>query len=153
MAKILFLHGLAGCPGGQRVAALCERGPDVYAPAFPFSEAKIAGLTLRLVEQWRRDGCVADPFPRWTAQAQKAYDEFDPDLVVGIDLGAALTMRINSGDTALVLVAPPWTGRVNVRAVVDQIAPPRLRGTREWLGPRLRYPTVALVTPPAIKAP
>ena len=147
MAKILFLHGLAGRPGGSRVAALCERGHDVYAPTFPFAEAKIAGLMRRLMEQWRREGRVADPLPRWTEQAQAAYAEFEPHLVVGIDLGAALALRVQAADTPQVLVAPPWTGRVNVNAIAERMAP----ALRESLRPLLHYLAANLATDLAVK--
>jgi hypothetical protein len=151
MAKILFLHGLAGRPGGTRVAALCERGHDVYAPAFPYCEAKIQGLMRSLVGQWQRDGRVADPLPQWTELAQDAYRDFDPDLIVGRDLGAVLAMRINSADTPQVLVAPPWSGRVNSMAIVEQIRPPVSAGMQEWLRPVLRYLAACVATDPAIK--
>jgi hypothetical protein len=151
MAKILFLHGLAGRPGGTRVATLCESGHEVYAPAFPFAEGRVRTLAPSLVEQWRREGRVADPFPNWTAQAQDAYDDFAPDLVVGMSLGAALALRLDSGETPQVLVAPPWSGRVNVNTVVEQLLPPLPPATREWLPPLLCHLTASLTTKPAIK--
>ena len=151
MSKILFLHGLAGCPGGDRVAALRERGHDVYSPTLPFAEGKIAGLVMSFVEQWQRDGGVGNPFPHWTKLAQDAFDEFVPDLMVGFSLGAILAMRLSSGDTPQVLIAPPWSGRVNVASVLEQILPPLPPTMREWLPPLLRYMLAAVTTEPAIK--
>ncbi len=151
MAKILFLHGLAGRPGGERVEALRERGHDVYAPTLPYAESRIAGLMMSLVEQWQRDGGVTDPFPRWTEQTQAAFDEFGPDLIVGISLGAILAMRLNTGETPQVLVAPPWRGRVNVGCVLEQILPPVPPLLREWVRPLLCCMIAAVATEPEIK--
>jgi hypothetical protein len=151
MARILFLHGLAGRPGGERVEALRERGHDVCAPILPFAESKTAGLMMSLVEQWQRDGGIADPLPRWTDQAQAACDDFAPDLVVGIGLGAALALRLTTDETPHVLLAPPWSGRVNIAAVAENLLPRLPAGMSAWLRPLLRYLSAVLETEPLVK--
>lgn len=49
-----------------------------------------------------------DDFERALRAAQKAYDEFSPEVVVGSSRGGAVAMNINSGDTPLVLMCPAW---------------------------------------------
>jgi hypothetical protein len=151
MARILFLHGLAGRPGGKRVAALCERGHEVYAPTFPFAEARITNLMMSLVEQWQRDGAVADPYPRWTQHAQDAFDDYAPDLLVGIDLGAALALRLTTAETPQVLLAPPWSGRAAVAAVAEYLMARLPPGIGAWLRPLVRYLIAVVASEPLIK--
>ena len=40
--------------------------------------------------------------------AQDAYDECQPDVVVGLSRGGAVAMNIDIGETPLVLMCPGW---------------------------------------------
>lgn len=41
-------------------------------------------------------------------QAQKIYDQTQPDLIVGSSRGAAIALNINSKQTPMILLSPPW---------------------------------------------
>jgi hypothetical protein len=83
--KILFLHGWQSVPGGVKPTYLADHGHEVINPALPdedFSEA------VRI--------------------AQAAFDQHDPDVIVGSSRGGAVAMNIRSGETRLVLLCPAW---------------------------------------------
>lgn len=108
--KILFLHGKESLPGGTKPKYLAEQGFTVMNPALP-----------------------ADDFDTSIRIAQAAFDEHNPDVVVGSSRGGAVAMNINIGDAGLVLLAPAWkkwgdAKTVKPRAIVihsrqDEIIP------------------------------
>lgn len=84
MKKVLFLHGWSS-DGGTKTAFIRYLGYDVQNPN---------------LSDW--------PFSRAVRQAQAAYDEFEPDVIVGSSRGGAVAMALNSGTTPLILLAPAW---------------------------------------------
>lgn len=48
-------------------------------------------------------------------QAQKAFDLFQPDIIIGSSRGGAVALKINSGEVPLILMAPAWRrwGKIN----------------------------------------
>jgi len=83
--KILFLHGWRSVPGGVKPTFLAGHGHEVINPRLPdedFAEA------LRV--------------------AQAAFDEHQPDVVVGSSRGGAVAMNLDSGGARLVLLCPAW---------------------------------------------
>lgn len=97
MKKILFLHGLSS-DGSIKSSFLRKLGYDVLTPE---------------MSDWS--------FSKAVAQAQAAYDDFQPDVIVGSSRGGAVAMNMESGDTPLILLAPAWRrwGKV------DRITKPR----------------------------
>jgi hypothetical protein len=83
--KILFLHGWRYVPGGIKPTFLREHGHEVIDPALDDDDFSVAIRT-----------------------AQHAYDECQPDLVVGLSRGGAVAMNIEIGETPLVLMCPGW---------------------------------------------
>jgi len=83
--RILFLHGWQSTPGGTKPTFLKDHGHEVLNPALP-----------------------DDDFEEAVRIAQAEYDRGKPDVVVGSSRGGAVAMNINSGDTPLVLLCPPW---------------------------------------------
>jgi hypothetical protein len=82
--RVLFLHGWSS-DGGSKTAFLRSLDYDVETPR---------------LSHWS--------FRRAIAQAQAAYDEFEPDVICGSSRGGAVAMNMNSGGTPLVLLAPAW---------------------------------------------
>ncbi len=56
-------------------------------------------------------------FRRAVVQAQRAYDQFRPDVIVGSSRGGAVAMNLESGDTPLILLAPAWKRWGDTRSV------------------------------------
>jgi hypothetical protein len=56
-------------------------------------------------------------FSRAVAQAQRAYDQFNPAVIVGSSRGGAAAMNMDGGGTPLILVAPAWKRWGRVRSV------------------------------------
>jgi len=83
--KVLFLHGFGSDPNGIRPTFLKESGHDVTHPALP-DHAMAKSVRI----------------------AQKAFDETSPDVVIGSSRGGAVALKIETGDTPLVLIAPAW---------------------------------------------
>jgi hypothetical protein len=83
--KLLLLHGLESTPGGSKSDYLAAKGCSMVNPALP-------------KESWDRSLAIA----------QKAFDDEQPDVVVGSSRGGALAMNLRSGATRLVLIAPGW---------------------------------------------
>ena len=83
--KILFLHGWQSTPGGLKPTYLRDHGHEALNPALP-----------------------DDDFDAAVRIAQAAYDQGQPDVVVGSSRGGAVAMNIDSGDTPLVLLCPAW---------------------------------------------
>ena len=80
--KVLLLHGWSS-DGGTKTAFLRSLGHDVLTPR---------------LSDWS--------FSKAVAQAQEAYDEFRPDVIVGSSRGGAVAMNMDSGETPLILLAP-----------------------------------------------
>ena len=83
--KVLFFHGLEGNPNGTKIQFLKANGCEVVAPALS-----------------------RDDFDGDLRSAQQAFDEQQPDVVVGSSRGGAVAVNIDAGDTPLVLIAPAW---------------------------------------------
>ena len=83
--KILFLHGWQSVVGGTKPSYLQQHGHEVINPALDDDDFELA---VRV--------------------AQAAYDQHDPQVVVGSSRGGAVAMNIDSGDTPLVLLCPAW---------------------------------------------
>lgn len=82
--KVLLLPGWSSSGSAKR-AFLTFVGCDVFTPS--------------LSDWW---------FRRAVSQAQVAYNEFQPDVLVGSSRGGAVAMNVNSGGTPLILLAPAW---------------------------------------------
>jgi predicted esterase YcpF (UPF0227 family) len=85
MATILFLHGWHSVPGGVKPTYLKDHGHTVINPALD-----------------------DDDFAAAVRTAQEAFDQHQPQVVVGSSRGGAVAMNIDSGDTPLVLLCPAW---------------------------------------------
>lgn len=82
--KVLFLHGVSS-DGGRKTAYIRSLGYDVLTPR---------------LSDWS--------FRRAARAAQDAFDEFQPDVVVGSSRGGAVALSLGAGQTPLVLLAPAW---------------------------------------------
>lgn len=83
--KILFLHGWKSVPGGVKPTYLKDHAHDVINPALPDED-----------------------FAEAARIAQAAFDEHEPEVVVGSSRGGAVAMNIESGSAKLVLLCPAW---------------------------------------------
>jgi uncharacterized protein len=93
MKKVLFLHGWSS-DGGNKSAFMRSLGYDVHNPN---------------LSDWF--------FSKAVRQAQAAFDEFYPDVIVGSSRGGAVAMAVDSGETPLILLAPAWKRWGKVRSV------------------------------------
>lgn len=82
--KVLFLHGLSS-DGGRKTAYLRSLGYDVFTPR---------------LSDWS--------FRRAVRSARDAFNEFQPDVIVGSSRGGAVAMAMARSDVPLVLLAPAW---------------------------------------------
>jgi len=62
-------------------------------------------------------------FSRAVAQAQAAFDQCNPDVVVGSSRGSVLAMHVTGDDVPRILLCPPWRhfghiDRIQGRAIV-----------------------------------
>ena len=94
--KILFLTGWHAQPGGNKPTFLKEHGHEVVEPDLDDDDFAVAVHT-----------------------AQKAYDNCQPDVVVGLSRGGAVAMNIDTGETPLVLMCPGWKRFGNARTVKE----------------------------------
>jgi hypothetical protein len=85
MTTILFLHGWHSIPGGVKPTYLKDHGHEVINPALDDNDFDAAVRT-----------------------AQTAFDQHQPQVVVGSSRGGAVAMNINSGNAKLVLLCPAW---------------------------------------------
>jgi len=92
--KILFLHGWHSVPGGVKPSFLIEHGHTVINPALPDEDFEEA---VRI--------------------AQEAFDQHQPEVVVGSSRGGAVAMNIDGGHAKLVLLCPAWKKWGNVQTV------------------------------------
>ena len=83
--RILFLHGYQSQPGGVKPTFLRQHGHEVLNPAL-----------------------LSEDFEASVRIAQQAFDEGEPEVVVGSSRGGAVAMSIDTGDVPLVLIAPAW---------------------------------------------
>jgi hypothetical protein len=108
--KILFLHGWHSVPGGVKPTYLTQAGHTVINP--------------RLCD---------DDFDAALAVAQAAFDQHQPDVVVGSSRGGAVAMNLQSGNARLVLLCPAWkrwgaattvkTGTILLHSRADEVIP------------------------------
>ena len=92
--KILFLHGWRSVPGGVKPTYLAQHGHEVANPKLPDED-----------------------FDEAVKIAQEAFDEHQPQVVVGSSRGGAVAMNIDSGSVKLVLLCPAWTKRGTAKTV------------------------------------
>jgi hypothetical protein len=83
--KVLYLHGWNSVVGGVKPTYLKSHGHEVVEPALDHDDFQAALRT-----------------------AQIAFDEHQPDVVVGSSRGGAVAININSGSARLVLICPAW---------------------------------------------
>ncbi len=83
--KVLYLHGWNSCVGGVKPTSLKSHGYEVIEPALDHDDFQLALET-----------------------AQRAFDEHQPDVVVGSSRGGAVAVNLASGSARLVLICPAW---------------------------------------------
>lgn len=83
--KVLYLHGWNSVVGGVKPTYLRSHGHEVVEPALDHDDFQAAVKT-----------------------AQAAFDQHQPDVVVGSSRGGAMAVNINSGSARLVLICPAW---------------------------------------------
>ena len=83
--KILYLHGWNSVVGGVKPTYLKSHGHEVIEPALDHEDFQAALET-----------------------AQSAFDQHQPDVVVGSSRGGAVALNIDSGFARLVLICPAW---------------------------------------------
>jgi hypothetical protein len=89
--KILYLHGWQSVPGGVKPTYLAQHGHEVSNPKLP-DEDFVAAVKI----------------------AQAEFERQHPNVIVGSSRGAAVAMNLDSGDTPLVLLCPPWPRIVRI---------------------------------------
>jgi hypothetical protein len=92
--KILFLHGWQSVPGGVKPTYLAQHGHEVINPKLPDEDSAEAVRTT-----------------------QAAFDQHQPQVVVGSSRGGAVAMNIDSDDARLVLLCPAWKRWGTVKTV------------------------------------
>ncbi len=117
MTRVLFLHGYGSDPGGIRPTFLKQSGHEVIHPA------------------------LGDDFDESVRIARQAFEQHQPEVVVGSSRGGAVAMNLNLGETPLVLIAPAWSkwgraARIPANTVIlhsehDDVVP--MAGSRELL--------------------
>ena len=108
--KILYLHGWNSVVGGVKPTYLRSHGHEVIEPALDH-----------------------DDFQSALSTAQTAFDQHQPDFVVGSSRGGAVAMNLKSGSARLVLLCPAWKkwgavkttkpGTVILHSRVDDVVP------------------------------
>ena len=83
--KILYLHGWNSVVGGVKPTYLKSHGHEVIEPALHHDDFQAALQT-----------------------AQAAFDQHQPDVVVGSSRGGAVAVNLDSGNAWLVLICPAW---------------------------------------------
>jgi hypothetical protein len=90
--KLLYLHGWNSTVGGVKPTYLRSHGHEVIEPELDHEDFEAALRT-----------------------AQAAFDQHEPEIVVGSSRGGAVAMNPDSGPVRLVLICPAWKkwGRAN----------------------------------------
>ena len=83
--KSLYLHGWNSVVGGVKPTYLRSHGHEVIEPALDHEDFWAALKT-----------------------AQAAFDQDEPDVLVGSSRGGAVAINLNSGSARLVLLCPAW---------------------------------------------
>jgi hypothetical protein len=83
--RILYLHGWNSVVGGVKPTYLKSHGHEVIEPELDHDDFEAALKT-----------------------AQAAFDQHQPEVVVGSSRGGAVAMNIESGSARLVLICPAW---------------------------------------------
>jgi len=98
--KILYLHGWNSTVGGVKPTYLRSHGHEVIEPELDHEDFEVALRT-----------------------AQAAFDQHQPEIVVGSSRGGAVAVNLDSGPARLVLICPAWKkwGRANTVKAGTQI--------------------------------
>ena len=83
--KVLYLHGWNSVVGGVKPTYLKSHGHEVHEPALDHEDFQLALKT-----------------------AQAAFDQHQPEVVVGSSRGGAVAVNLASGSARLVLICPAW---------------------------------------------
>lgn len=83
--KILYLHGWNSVVGGVKPTYLKAHGHKVIEPELDHEDFQAA-----------------------LASAQVAFDQHQPEVVVGSSRGGAVAVNLESGNARLVLICPAW---------------------------------------------
>lgn len=83
--KILYLHGWNSVVGGVKPTYLRSHGHEVIERALDHEDFQAALQT-----------------------AQAAFDQHQPDVVVGSTRGGAVVVNLDSGNARLILICPAW---------------------------------------------
>jgi hypothetical protein len=92
--KILYLHGWNSLVGGVKPTHLKAHGHEVIEPALDHEDFDLA---LRA--------------------AQAAFDQHQPEVVVGSSRGGAVAVNLKSGSARIVLLCPAWKKWGHVQTV------------------------------------
>ena len=114
--KILFLHGYGADPNGVRPTFLQQSGYEVIHPALP-----------------------DDDFEGSLRIAQTAFDQGQPEVVIGSSRGGGVAINLATGDVPMILIAPSWKrwgtvrqakpGTLILHSELDEVVP--IEGSRE----------------------
>jgi hypothetical protein len=98
--KLLYLHGWNSTVGGVKPTYLRSHGHEVIEPELDHEHFEAALRT-----------------------AQAAFDQHQPQIVVGSSRGGAVAVNLDSGPARLVLICPAWKkwGRANTVKAGTQI--------------------------------
>ena len=98
--KLLYLHGGNSTVGGVKPTYLRSHGHEVIEPELDHEDFEAALRT-----------------------AQAAFDQHQPEIVVGSSRGGAVAVNLDSGPARLVLICPAWKkwGRANTVKAGTQI--------------------------------
>ena len=83
--KLLYLHGWNSTVGGVKPTYLRSHGHEVIEPELDHEDFEAALRT-----------------------AQAAFDQHQPEIVVGSSRGGAVAVNLDSGPARLVLICPAW---------------------------------------------